>query len=89
MKTGMVISTEQKSWRENKKKRRRQEQKKMDYHPSQPEYDHIQEEEAMPKFTPKIKLPLDPSDYLPNYVPCQKEDSTPSLMNNLVPYQIN
>ena len=38
----------------------------------------------MPKFTPKMKLALDPSYYPPNYIPTQEEDSTPSLVNNLV-----
>ena len=39
----------------------------------------------MLEFTPEKKLALDPNYYPPNYAPGQEEDSTPSLMNNLVP----
>ena len=47
-------------------------------------YDPTPKVEVMPKLTPKMKLTLDPSNYPPNHVP-EEEDSTPSLVNNLIP----
>ena len=46
-------------------------------------YDPTQKEEAMPKFTLEMKLVLDPNYCLPNYVPDQEKDYTPSIVNNL------
>ena len=71
--------------KQKEEEEKRQKQKKEDYCPSEPEYDPTQEAEAMPKFTPKMKLALDPNYYPPNYVPGQEEDSVPSLVSNLVP----
>ena len=62
--TGMVIDTElerkQKKEEEKRQEQKDEEQLQKDCYPSEPIYDPIQKEEAMPKFTPKMKLALDP-----------------------------
>ena len=68
-----------------KQEQKDEEQLQKDSHPSEPMYNPIEKKEAMPNLTPKMKLALDPNYYLPNYVPDQEEDSTQSLVNNMVP----
>ena len=76
--------SESEDWTKEEEKKTRKNKVPKDYHPTSPVYYPSFKQDPLPHSTPKETLAMDPDYYPPNYI-CEEEDSSLSLVNNLVP----